>query len=161
MIGRPTTLNRYIWTGIQVSGSGDGSCSNATLSAPSSITSWSSTSQRAPSRLTPGSFSRKSLTSGGTLEVLTADAIGRLQHVHVMKCGDVQEHPAADDGGHLVDAALVPGPVADVLVGLEAVPDFAVAAEVVECVDVGAAMGVQRDGIAGVAGVAVGLLRQA
>ena len=84
------------------------------------------------------------------LQVVGRDRVAVVQAVDAVQPGDVEQDAAGDDRRVLVEAALVPDPAAEVLVGRPAVPELPVEAEVVERVDVRAAVRVHVDRVAAV-----------
>ena len=89
-------------------------------------------------------------------EVRRADAVARRKNVDTVQRRNVEHDAAGDDRRVRVGAGLAPSAAAEMLSVAEAVEDAAVVAEMIESIDVGAGVGVERDRVARVGNQIVG-----
>src|SRR5258708_19211256 len=82
----------------------------------------------------------------------------RLESGDAVHGGDVEQDAAGKDRRLLFGATLAPDTTSEMIVGGEVVEDGAVVAEMIERIDVSAAVGIHRDAVAGVRGKRVGIL---
>jgi len=91
-------------------------------------------------------------------EILLADRMARFERGDTVHGRDVQQDAAGKDRRLLFSATLAPDTTSEMIVSGEVVEDGAVVAEMIEGIDVSAAVGIHRDAVAGVGDQRVGIL---